>query len=323
MLPLSRTLALTAAMLVGAAWAAPASGASAAMQFSVRPDASGSLSEGSDYFVLRARPGDVVADALEVSNQGARPVRVRLAPVDATTAQFGGVDYSASGVRPRAVGAWIELDDERVTLAPGEVREVPFRVVVPAGAPSGINLGGIAAWTPSRGGDGRDGEGLAATVEVQTRRVVAAQVELPGPAEPVLEIEGVGAVARPDGTYLQVDVRNVGHGFASGDGTLELPGESFSSALLLDKVVPGTGVGYPVAWRAGAPREGSYEVAVEIDYGSGVAQYRGEVVVGGKLRESLADRGIGGHDAAGFPLLPAGAAALVVATAAAAIVWRR
>lgn len=302
---------------------APAS-ASTAMRFSVRPDPSGSLSPGADYFVMDAAPGDVVTDALEVSNPGGRPVAVRLAAVDATTAAFGGVDYSPSESRPRAVGGWIELEETTLELAPGEVETVRFTVSVPADARTGVNLGGIAAWTPPRGAGSSEKEGLAATTEVQTRRVVAVQVELPGPADPVIEIDEVTAAARPDGVYLEVDLRNTGHGFAEGEGVLELPDEGFSSTFPLDKVVPGTGVGYPVRWRTQSPPPGTYPVAVEIDYGTGVAEYRGEVVVGSALRADLEDRGIGGGGRGGFPvlLLPV-AAGLALCCAAAALLWRR
>lgn len=312
---------MATALFVAGAAAGPASAAIPAMAFSIRPDPNGSLSAGQDYFVLRAEPDDVVGDALEVSNRTSRPVDVMLAAVDATTAQLGGVDYTPSESRPRAAGAWIELEETALTLTPGEVRTVPFSITVPPDPPSGVNLGGIAAWTPPPGDDSAD-EGLTAAAEVQTRRVVAVQVELPGPAEPVLEIRGVTAVARPDGTYLQVDIHNVGHGFAEGEGTLELPGESFSSVLPLDKVVPGTGVGYPVRWQGRAPAEGTYPVIVELDYGAGVAEYRGDVVVGGALRTELADRGIGNEPPA-FPVLPVAAGASLCAAGAGAILLRR
>lgn len=319
---LARTLVAGALLAVAAAL--PASAAIEGMRFSVRPVPGGSLSEGGDYFVIPAEPGDVVADALEVSNHSARPVGVRLAAVDATTAQLGGVDYTPSDAPARAAGSWIDLSADRVTLAPGEVRRMPFTVSVPSDAPPGVNLGGISVWTPPEKSASDDAEGLAASVEVQTRRVVAVQVELPGPAAPALEIDGVTTIARPDGVYLQVDIRNTGHGFAEGEGTLEMTGESFSSVFPLDKVVPGTGVGYPVRWRDAAPPDGAYPVSVEIDYGGATATFEGEVTVGAEVREELADRGIGGAASArpGW-LAPAVGALALAAAAGGAFTWRR
>jgi hypothetical protein len=317
----STVTGLAAAFLLAGSMLSPASAAVAGMRFSVRPDPSGSLSPRGDYFVLKTDPGKVARDSLQLSNPTSRPVEVRLAAVDGTTAQLGGVDYTPSGSPPDAAGSWIDLAKTSITLAAGEVETVAFTVAVPDDARSGVNLGGIAAWTPSEETSSEE-EGAAASIEVQTRRVVAVQIELPGPADPLLEIDGVTAVARPDGIYLQVDIRNEGHGFAEGEGTLELPGESFSSVFPLDKVVPGTGVGYPIRWRAGAPADGAYPVTVEIHYGAGVAKYRGEVIVGGEVREELADRGIGGTEE-GVSLLPVAAGAVFVVAAAATLSRRR
>lgn len=315
---------LAAALVVTGTLASPARAAIGAMRFSVRPTPTGSLSPGGDYFVLKTAPGEVVEDALEISNPTSRPVQVRLAPVDATTAQMGGVDYTPSDSVPQAAGAWIDLARTSVDVAPGDAEVVPFSVSIPKDAPPGINLGGIAAWTPPSGAEGPDADGVAATVEIQTRRVVAVQVELPGSAAPHLEIGGVKAIARPDGIYLQVDITNTGHGFAAGEGTLELPGESFSSVFPLDKVVPGTQVGYPIKWRAAAPADGAYPVSVEIDYGDATAEYDGEVVVGAEVRTGLADRGIGGEASRSRSLLlPLGGLAVVGAAGIAAVLHRR
>lgn len=314
-IPAAFAVLLVLAPLTGAAAAVPE------MRFSVRPDPEGSLSEGGDYFVMKAAPGAVVRDALELSNPTQRPVTVRLAAVDAATAQMGGVDYSPSDARPQSAGTWIDLGKASVRVPAGAVELVPFEVSVPEDAPSGVNLAGVAVWTPMSNDENQD-EGLDAAMEVHTRRVVAVQVELPGPREPVLVIDGVSAVARPDGMYLQVDIRNEGHGFAEGEGTIELEEGAFSYPFPLDKVVPGTSVGYPIRWRDDAPPDGSYPASVEIVYGSDVAEWEGTVAVGGAVREQLADRGIG--EVGKFPMLPALAGALALAGAgAAALLLRR
>lgn len=315
-----RLLGAAAFGLVAVATAAsPAPAATAAMTFSVRPDPDGSLSPGGDYFVIEAEPGDTLSDAVEVFNEGARPVDVRLAAVDATTAQLGGVDYAPSESRPRATAKWLRLGRTSVTVAPGENRVVPFDVEVPQDAPPGTSLAGIAVWTPE---PESKTEGLA-TVAVQTRRVVAVQVELPGPDAPALEIDGVTAVPRPDGLYLQVDLRNTGHGFAQGTGTIELD-DGFSHEFALDKVVPGTGIGYPIKWSARAPSDGAYAVSVEIDHGAGVTRYRGEVLIGDGVREGLADRGVGGvKSGSRKPVVIAAAVTLILSGAAAVSLVRR
>ena len=313
------TLAIFALLLV----TAPAAAASApAMRFSILPQPGGSLSEGGDYFVVELRPGIATSEALELSNPTRRPVTVLLAAVDASTAQLGGVDYSPSEAPPNQAGAWIELQRESVEIAPGAVKVIPFEIVVPEDAPPGINLAGIAAWMPAPESARDESEGMDTSVAVQTRRVIAVQVELPGPQDPLLKVEGVSAVARPDGIYLQLDIRNDGHGFAEGEGTIELEENRFLRTFSLDKVVPGTTVGYPIRWRDAAPDDGSYPASVKIDYTSGEAAWSGEVVVGDALRGELADRDIGSKDR--FPIVAlAGGAGVVAATVAAFGIRRR
>lgn len=320
---MTRSLLAVLAALAVLAPLHPAGASIPATRFSVRPDPGGSVSPGGDYFVVSSRPGTVEHEALELSNPSPRPVDVRLAGVDATTAQLGGVDYSPSTAKTTAVGRWIDLDRSSLTIAPHGVATVPFEVAVPEDAPPGVSLAGIAVWTPRAGGAQKVDEGLDAAVEIQTRRVVAVQIELPGPARPVLEISGVEAIPRPDGLYLQVSMRNDGHGFAAGTGRLELDldGEPFSTSFVLDKVVPGTSVWYPIRWRAQAPPDGSYPVTVEVDYGSGSAEWTGEVAVGETVREGLGDRGI--ETGSKFPVAPVAAAAIAVALAGAAVGIRR
>ncbi|MDQ4126310.1 MAG: DUF916 domain-containing protein [Actinomycetota bacterium] len=292
------------------------------MHFSIRPASGSSASEGGDYFVIRSRPGAQSVQAFELSNPTRREVQVRLGAVDAATAQLGGVDYMPAGSKRVAAGAWIDLSSSEVVLQPGETEQVPFEVVVPEDAPSGTSVGGIAAWTPADESSGPQDEGLGAVVHVETRRVVAVQVELPGPDEPVLTITGVEATARPDGVYLQVGLLNEGHGFAEGSGTLTV-GDATTRELSLDKVVPGTSIGYPIKWAEKAPRDGTYPVEVEIDYGRAVARYEGEVTVGEAVTADLADLGIGDEAAEGAGRAAAMAAVAAVALAGAGLVARQ
>lgn len=315
-----RSLAMLATFLLVASVGA-ASAAAPPMRFSIRPDPRGSVSEGADYFVIASERGSVVRDALHLSNPGREPVRVRLDPVDATSAQLGGVDYSSATEAPEAAGTWIDLDQASLTIPPGEVRRVSFAVSVPQDARPGVNLAGIAAWTPSDAAEQPGDGGLDASVHVQTRRVVAVQVNLPGPAAPVLVIPAVTAIGRPDGIYLQVSIRNDGNGFAEGEGVLRL-GEgdgAISRSFALDKVVPGTTVWYPIRWLAEAPRDGTYPATVEIDYGSSIARWQGDVTVGGTVREALGDRGIESQPGAPVLLVTSIAGALLVSGVAG---WR-
>ena len=261
------------------------------LEFRVAPSADSATSDGGDYFVLSMEPGGVATQSIEVSNPSSQPLDVRVAAVDAATAQMGGVDYGAEQTTPQSTGAWIALEQDHVRLLPGDSAEVGFEVRAPADAVSGTHLAGIVVWV--EGGDSQAVQGAPATMKVQSRRVVAVQVELPGPAAPVLEIRGAEAEARPDGLYLGIDIFNTGNGFAKGTGTVSIDGGDAQATFALDTIVPRTGTTYPFRWASSSIPSGEYEVSITVDYGVGSASYEGKVVVGSAVQGDLRGRGVG------------------------------
>ena len=268
-----------------------ASANESALEFRAMPGPGSDVSEGGDYFVLSMEPGDVESQTVEISNPATEPLTVRLAAVDTATAQMGGVDYGAEQLPTKATGSWIALDQERVDLEPGESQEVAFDVNAPSDAPSGVHLGGLVVWVEGPAQEQTAGGG--ATMNVQSRRVIAVQVDLPGPALPVVELRGAQAEARPDGLYLGIELFNSGNGFAKGTGMVSIEGRDEEGTFPLDTVVPRTGTVYPFRWAATGVPNGSYGVTVEIDYGSGIATWEGDVVVGAAVQDALRGRGVG------------------------------
>ena len=296
---------LTAA-LTGAI-ATPASATESALDFRVAPAAGSELSEGEDYFVLDMEPGDTRAQSLEISNDSEGWLRVELAAVDAATAQMGGVDYGSEQLSDEATGSWITLQDRTVPLAPGGSTQVRFEVDVPDDAIGGVHLGGLVIWV--EGAEEEAVAGAQASMSVQSRRVIAVQVELPGPAAPVLEIRGAHAEARPDGLYLGMDLFNAGTSFATGTGTVSIEGRDEVGTFALDTVVPRTGTNFPFRWGGSSVPNGSYEVEIEIDYGVAITTWQGEVSVGPALQADLRGRGIDGGARSAFPAIVAAIAA--------------
>ena len=281
-----------------------------ALDFRVVPAPSSEVSEGGDYFVLSTEPGGVETQAVDVSNPSTKPLTVRLAAVDAATAQMGGVDYGAEQLPTKATGSWISLDQELVELAPGASKEVAFQVAVPSDADSGVHLGGVVVWV--EGAEQQQDAGAGATMNVQSRRVIAVQVDVPGPAAPLLEIRGAHAEARPDGLYLGIDLFNSGTDFASGSGAVSIEGRDGSETFALDTVVPQTGTNFPFRWSGAAVPNGSYDVAVEIDYGVAIATWQGQVSVGPAVQQDLRGRGVGEGAGSRLPLLISIGAALAL-----------
>jgi hypothetical protein len=243
--------------------------AQGAATFALKPSAP-SLERG--YFLKAARPGERIADAVEVINVGDRAGRVRIFAVDATTGQTSGAVYGSRRQPRRGVGAWIRLGASTLSLAPGESRTVPFAVLVPSGAPGGEQLGGIVAAPalPVARRAGRAGK-QAFRIEVREQAIVAVQVSLPGRRREALAITSV----RPGGTHgfqaLLVGLANRGNTLLKGHGTLSVADRRGSvrkrASFALDTFVPATKIAYPVYLRGRALGAGRYVARVAIRYG--------------------------------------------------------
>lgn len=281
-------------------------------QFVAEP-ATGSQTAGAGYFVIEAEPGDGVKQAMYLRNDSGRPLTLELARVDATTGAVGGASYELPNDPRDEVGAWITLARTSVTLGPNEDRQIPFRVEVPDDASSGEHLGGIAISVPVEDEDvaAAPAGQAGASVSFQTRRIIAVQVNLPGPAEPLLVISGVRPVARPDGVYLEIGIENEGTALTKGEGTITLPDEGFEREFSIDTFVPDTAIDYPIQWTVAADN-GTYAAAVEVRYDDKTATWEGEFTLGDEVQEELAQRQTNRPPRDWLPIITAGALALAL-----------
>src|SRR6266849_3410912 len=143
-----RLSVVTAALLCGVAVlsAEPSSAAVGDPSFALKPITyDPALTATKSYFVLVARPGDVISDRIRIVNTGGRTGTAYLYPVDATTGQTSGAVYLSRQSPRHDVGAWIRLSRSRVTLGPGANAVVTFTIRVPRSIRSGDHLGGIVA----------------------------------------------------------------------------------------------------------------------------------------------------------------------------------
>ena len=269
---------------------APARAGASSMSFTSEPSFS-SRSEHDGYFVINGEPGKVVSDSIQVRNISQTPIVVQLAPVAALTALRGGVDYGLPGDDP-GVGSWIRLSTRKVSLGAGTSRNVPFTISIPDTAPAGVNLAGIAAWIApneemtSPVAQDQDG----AFLSVQTRRVIAVQIDLPGGAVAKLDVGSVDAVALPDGSYLEIHLNNSGSALTSGTGTLSVPDLGFQEDFTFGTFVPGTAMRYPIKLGT-APDDGDYAVRVHLEFDGGRTDWEGRLVIRSALIDILIDRG--------------------------------
>ena len=269
--------------------------------------ASGQSSAAKGYFVLGLKPGESSRQHLIVRNDADRKLTVELASVDTSTTPTGGVGYQLSGQPLTGTGAWLTLSERRVELAPGEQRPVDVNVTVPSDALPGDYVAGISAMvpvtapTPSASSDGGE---ASVQMTVQTRRVIAVQVAVPGDAAPRLEIAGVKPVPGSGGMGLAILISNDGGKFTSGTGTIEVPSTSLAQDFSFGLVVPHTSFEYPIAQWQTAPKAGKYPAHVVVKYGEEgalTAEWSGDITVVGEAVSELEGQYVPPEQAAVLP----------------------
>jgi hypothetical protein len=313
-----RALTLGGVLLAAAAQPGLA-GAQEEPRFLVAPGRGAQTAPGGGYFLLLARPGHTVEQSIGLRNDSEDPIDLRLVPVDATTGPLGGVSYGLEQEDRRAVGTWIRLERDKLTLAPGASKTIPFLVSIPADAAPGEHVGGISVFVP-KDEEGQGPTGTGAAVVVRSRRIVAVQVQLPGGEPAHLVVRGIEAAARPDGLYLELLVANDGGDMIKGTGVVELPDEGFRRESSVDTFLPGTAIRYPVKWTTEA-RGGTFFGRVDIEYGGEHATWEGSFTVGERVREELADRQVGRGGGPLSPLILGILIGVAMAAVASVIVW--
>lgn len=211
-------------------------------------------------FEYDVAPGDVIDDAVRLTNHGDAELTLDVYPADAFNTGTGGFDVLAAGETPVGVGAWTQLARRTVTIpARGEV-DVPFTVTVPLNAEPGDHAGGIVA---ARSSSALDASGDPIRVDHRVGARIYARVA--GELRPALVVDALrtrfAGTAGPSGRgRLTVDyaVSNTGNvrlaagqtvtvegplGLALEEVVLDdlpelLPGGSYEGTVTLDGVWP-------------------------------------------------------------------------------------
>lgn len=287
-----RLLAAVPAVLIMAVPAAAAA-ATAAQSASYGAESVGASPQETEqgWFTLSASPGAVLERSIRLRNTSPNPINFGVSPVAASTMDTGGVSYDANDSRNVGVASWVRFAEPAVTVQPGTSAAVQFTVHVPAEVAAGDHLAGLAIWdaneTPV---EERAGEGFGATVSVRSRRVIALQVTVDGPATTALAINGVDAGARPDGAYLLLKLSNTGQRLTKASGIIRVASADFERPFDVDTFVPGTTIAYPVKWPDHElPRTADVEVELDVIGGDAV-RFAGPVNFGDDIRTELADR---------------------------------
>lgn len=97
------------------------------------------------WFVYTLSPGTRYKDAFFIQNQSPHARQLKLYPVDAYITEQGGFALRRHNEEKRTVGAWVRLENNEITLAPGQSKEIAFVYEVPKGIEPGDYAGGIVA----------------------------------------------------------------------------------------------------------------------------------------------------------------------------------
>ncbi len=312
--PVTRAVRFTAAAMLAAAVGTVTQGVGPAEAEDGNDVVSALVAPGSStdpdgsYFVLDADPGDTITQTILVHNERPYPVEAHIEGVDAFTRDATGAGYGTPGKAPVGTGTWIVVSTPVLTLQPGEELPVSFTVHVPESATPGQYLAGMSAFVPLEASSTTTvpvPENVAdVRITLQGQRVIAVQVNVPGPAAAKLAVAGVRPVATPDGLALLLAMENEGNAFAKGTGTVRVESTGLRTGFDIDTFVSNTAIEYRVFWTEDVV-VGVHDVAVQLRYDGKQVAWNGTVEItpglASQLEDELADiRVVGGGDS-GLP----------------------
>jgi hypothetical protein len=212
------------------------------------------------YFIRTVPRGGSFTDQVVVTNTAAKPVTLRVYPVDGLTGATSGVVYGNRGVALHGAGLWVTPATRLVTVPANSQTTVGMTVNVPNSAAVGQHLGGIALEDVNAGKSG----GRFSVTEV-LRTVVGIEVNVPGPALTHLALESFSIAPIKGTTYpsVVVNLANTGTMLCKPRLSIALTGPNGvqRATRQLDTVLPGDSIPYPFVWQH-ALAAGNYSASI-------------------------------------------------------------
>ncbi|HLG77912.1 MAG TPA: DUF916 domain-containing protein [Ktedonobacteraceae bacterium] len=222
------------------------------------------------YFILNGKPGTALQSSVIVTNNGTATGTVNLYAVDAGTGQNSGIIYLPQDAPRNDVGAWLHLSRSQLTLAAGQSEQVAFQVVIPGKVRAGQHVGGIVAENVQQDSTTTNSK---IQITVHSRRVIAVEINLPGPQIEQLSANGIQFGGSANYELLKVELSNTGTMLLKANGTLQVinsKGQMLQNlAISLDSFLPGTSIAYPVYIEKKALGVGTYQGKLLLQYGHG------------------------------------------------------
>lgn len=216
-------IALSLAATAPAATAAEEGAGEDTIGISAKPFSTGADPVGRTRFTYQMGPGQNIEDTYLVTNSGTVTQSYTVFATDAFNTDDGGYGLLDTDVTPTDTGSWVRFGDQPSTqleLQPGETREVPFTVTVPADAGPGDHAGGLVVSALANDGQ----------VLVDRRVGTRLYVRVPGELQPNLTITSMSASYTPslnpfDGeTTVTFTVSNAGNVALAGQLKTEVKG---------------------------------------------------------------------------------------------------
>ncbi len=241
-----------------------------------------------NWYLLNAKAGETVNQTIRIVNPNKHPVTAIVEPVDAQTNSQTGTQFGRPSSPKNLTGRWIVVSVPEVTLGPGETRDVPFTVHVPSNAGAGQYLAGVSASVPVDASHHTSKANQASfAMDIQMQRVIAVEVDVPGPRAPSLVVTGAEPIARPDGIALGVHIANNGNAFAHGNGVIRVADTNTDYSFRIDTFVSHTSIVYPMQWTKQVVA-GLHHIQVDLTYEGGRrTSWSGTVNIAGDLKDQL------------------------------------
>jgi hypothetical protein len=282
-------------------------------RFSLQVVSSKAAPQDQSYYILQGQSGKTLENSIQVINTGTEAGTVRLYAVDMVTGQTGGSVFRLREDPIEMTGSWISLAADELTLAAGESRNVPFRIIIPAEARPGHHLGGIVAEAVAQtevADANNTADAASFQVTMQSRSAMAVQVNLPGAVVEQIDVRGISAGGNSGHQMLAIDMSNSGNVMLKPAGRLIVTDEAGQSlqdlAFSMDTFLPETAVDYPIFVENEALPAGAYQATLTLLYGEG---QKSTHEFNFTVTEAQLSQVFGGRDALSAPASAAGSAA--------------
>lgn len=176
--------------------------------------------EGNDrsesIFIMAIKPQETGKNGIRLINSGKETHTVEIYPTDGSSSVDGSFSCRQKAEPLKAVGSWVTLTKQKLTIEPGKQEVIDFSVAVPKGTDPGEHNGCIAvqdlANLPATKGEG---------VLLGFRSAIRLAVTVPGDIKKDLSFRSVNVSSGKDGGYVVAPV-------ATNNGNVSLDVKSYS-----------------------------------------------------------------------------------------------